>query len=130
MSTWYYTFQLTRIHTIEFRSRNADVDFVQFGVLHNGNDQGHGSAVVPMIRGSIGGEEITDQSFENGYGTTRKFERMTKSWTIGPTEVSDGDNVAIVVSGTNTNDAQLPTADQQKIDELTIKFLNSYYSWL
>ena len=130
MSTWYYTFQLSRINTIEFRSRHGDVDIVQFGVLLNGDDQGHGSAVVPMYRGSMGGKEISDQSSQNGYASTWRFERMTRSWTLGPTEVGDGDTVVLVVSGTNTNDIQLPTADQQKMDALTIKFLEAYYSWL
>jgi hypothetical protein len=130
MSTWYYTFQLSRINTIEFRSRHGDVDVIQFGVLLDGNDQAHGSAVVPMFRNAIGGKEITSQSSQNGYAMTQNYVRMTDSWTIGPIEVTEGDTIAIVVSGTNTADSQLPTADQQKVDELTIKFLNAYYSWL
>ena len=102
-----------------------------FGVALNKRDQGHGSAVVPMFRDShIGGKALTEQSLGNGFGSTIKRERMTKDWIIGPTEVRNGDSVDIVVAGTNTNDSQLPTADQAKMDRLTIDFLNIYYTWL
>jgi len=132
MSTWFYTFQLTRVHPIELRSNiGGDTDLMTFGVALNKRDQGHGSAVVPMFRNSnIGGKALYDQSVQNGFVSTIKRERMTKDWTLGPTEIRDGDAVDIVVAGTNTNDSQLPTADQQKMDRLTIDFLNVYYSWL
>jgi hypothetical protein len=132
MSTWYYTFQLSRIHCIETRSRGPnDVDLITFGALLNKRDQGHGSAVIPVFRNStIGGEQITTYSVESGFGDSRRRDRMTRSWIIGPTEVRDGDGVDIVVTATNTNDSQLPTADQQKMDRLTIDALNIYYSWL
>ena len=55
---------------------------------------------------------------------------MRRDWIVGPTEVRDGDAVDIVVTGTNTDDDQLPTADQQKMDRLTIDAFNVYYSWL
>ena len=132
MSTWYYTFQLSRIHSIQTRSRGpSDVDLITFGALLDKRDQGHGSAVIPVFRdSSIGGERITTYSVESGYVETIRREHMRRDWILGPTEVRDGDAVDIVVTGTNTDDDQLPTADQQKMDRLTIDAFNVYYSWL
>jgi hypothetical protein len=132
MSTWYYTFQLSRIHCIQNRSAQPnDIDILTFGVLLNKRDQGHGAAVVPIFRGdSYNPDEINESSTENGYGSTFLADHMARSWMIGPTEVRDGDDIDIVVTGTNTSDSQLPTADQQKIEEMELKAISVYYSWL
>lgn len=128
----YYTFQLSRMHCIEPRSNGPDdINLITFGVLLNKREQGRGAAVIPVFRGStIGGREITDYSANSGYGATRSRVNMRKDWLIGPTEVRDEDGVEVVLTSTNTNDSDLPTADQQKIDRLIIDAMNIYYSWL
>jgi hypothetical protein len=134
MSTWYYSFQLSRIHCIETRSKStgpSDIDVLTFGVLLNGRDQGHGAAVVPIFRGdTMNPDQINESSRENGYGPTFLADRMAQNWMIGPTEVRDGDGIDIVVTATNTNDSQLPTGDEQKIQRMELDALNIYYSWL
>jgi hypothetical protein len=132
MSTWYYTFQLSRVHTIQTRSRqSSDVDIVTFGVLVNQRDQGYGEIISPVFRDStLKPQELVEQARTNGYGGTFKKAHMDGLWIIGPTEVRDGDNVQVIVTGTNTNDSQLPTADQQKMDRLELDALNIYYSWM
>lgn len=132
MAIWYYTFELSRIHCIQPRSKGAsDVDLITFGVLVNQRDQGHGAVIVPVFGGSsMTPAQLMEESRTNGYGTTFSGVHMGPDWMIGPTEVLDGDDVSIVLTGTNTNDSQLPTADQQKIDRLELDALNIYYSWL
>jgi hypothetical protein len=132
MSTRYYTFQLSRIHCIQNRSKLPnDIDILTFGVLLNQRDQGHGAAVVPIFRDSmLNPDEINESSRANGYGPTFSADHMARSWMIGPTEVRDGDGIDIVVTATNTSDSQLPTADQQKIERMELDALNVYYSWL
>ena len=132
MATWYYSFELSRIHCIEPRSRGAnDIDLITFGVLLNQRDQGHGAVIVPVYRGSsMTPAELMEESRSNGYGTTFSGVHMGRDWMIGPTEVRDGDGVGMLFTGTNTNDSQLPTADQQKMDRMVLDAYNIYYSWL
>src|SRR3954452_14178981 len=132
MSTWFYTFQLSRIHCIQNRSKlPSDTDILSFGVvLHgrhagpdqgHGRDQGHGSVVVPIFRDSTQNpDEINELAHTNGYGPTFIAEHMARNWMIGPTEVHDGEGIEIVVAATNTNDSELPTGDQQKIERMEL----------
>ncbi len=135
MSTWYYTFQLSRIHCIETRSggggTDVDIDILTYGVLLNRRDQGHGALVVPIMSGdTLNPDEINEQAHTNGYGQTFSADHMARNWIIGPTEVHDGDDIKIVLTATNTSDSQLPTGDQQKMERLELDALNIYYSWL
>ena len=130
MKTAFYSFQLSRVHCIETRSRgNQDVTLISFGVLLNKQEQGRGTSLAPMWIGTVlEKEDIGKAATINGYPTSRV--NMRKNWTIGPTEVREHDRIDIVLTGTNTNESQLPTADREKFDEWTIKALNIYYSWL
>ncbi|MGI8713196.1 MAG: hypothetical protein ACR2NR_08450 [Solirubrobacteraceae bacterium] len=125
----FYTFQLERLAAQNIRSRTTDVDLITFGVLVNGRDQGHGSALVPIWPGTVlNAEEIMPAAAVNGYPHAR--EHMSANWEIGPLEVSDSDQIAIVYTATNTSDSQIPTADQQAVDAWTIKLVDIYYSYL
>jgi hypothetical protein len=75
-------------------------------------------------------DELMQESYTNGYGSTFSGNHMGRDWMIGPTEMRDGDNVGILLTGTNTNDSQLPTADQQTMDQMELKAFDIYYSWL
>lgn len=125
----FYTFQLSRVEAQNIRSRVTDIDLLTFGILVNGHDKGHGSALVPMWPGTVlTGNLIEQAAAVNGHPHSRR--QMTKDWVVGPVDVLDGDNVSLVYTATNTSDSQLPTADQRAIDEWTIKLLNIYYSIL
>jgi hypothetical protein len=132
MVTWYYSFQLSRIHCIETRSKgSSDSNLVTFGVLVNQRDQGHGAIVAPIFRGSsLTPADLMESARLNGYRATFSSAHMGPDWMIGPTEMRDGDGVGILVTATNTNDSQLPTGDQQKIDRMTLSAFNIYYSWM
>jgi len=132
MATWYYSFELSRIHCIEPRSKGAnDIDLIQFGVLLNQRDQGHGAVIAPVFRGSsMTPAELMEGARINGYGGTFSGVHMGRDWMIGPTEVRDGDGVGILFTGSNTNDSQLPTADQQEMDRMVLRAFDVYYSWL
>ena len=125
----FYTFQLARIDAQSVRSNGPDdTDLITFAVLVNGRDQGHGTALTPVFPGVLQANDITQGALINGMPTSRNH--MTDQWVIGPLWVQDTDQVSIVYSATNTNDSQLPTADQQQIDAWTVKFFDIVLSWL
>lgn len=135
MKTYYYSFQLSRVHCIETRSRgNMDITLISFGVMLNSREQGRGTSLAPMWSGTatggtvLRGEEISEAALANGHPTSSV--NMHKNWTIGPLQIGDGDAVDILVTGTNTIESVLPSADQAVLDKWTIKALNAYYSWL
>jgi len=125
----FYSFQLERIVAANIRSRIQDIDLLTFGVLVNGRDQGHGTALIPVGPGaSIPAAEFNQAADVNGFPRTRN--NMSENWEIGPLEVLDADEVSIVYTATNTSDSQIPTADQQTVDKWTIKIVDIYYSYL
>jgi hypothetical protein len=125
----FYSFQLERISAQNIRSRTQDVDLISFGVLVNGRDQGHGTALTPVRPGAVlTGDEITQGAAVNGLPHTRA--RMSPDWVVGPLQIFDADEVAIVYTATNTSDSQIPTADQRAVDAWTIKLVDHYYSLL
>ena len=130
MKTAYYDFQLSRVHCIETRSRgNSDRTLISFGLLLNKNEQGRGTSLAPMWNGTVlEKEQISKAATTNGLPVS--YVNMSKSWRIGPTEVREHDRIDVVLTGTNTNESDLPTADQEKFDQWTLKALNVYYSWL
>jgi hypothetical protein len=125
-----FSFQLSELKCLETRSRGPnDVDLITFGVLVNKREHGRFTAVSPVFKNySLRGKEIAEAARSSGLPYEPKS--IKKDWEIGPVEVNPGDSVEIVTTITNTGDANLPTADQQKMDELVIKSLNIYYSWL
>lgn len=130
MKTAYYDFQLSRVHCIETRSRgNSDRTLISFGILLNKNEQGRGTSLAPMWNGTILEKELISKAATSN-GLPVSYVNMSKSWRIGPVEVREHDRIDVVLTGTNTNESDLPTADREKFDEWTLKALNIYYSWL
>src|SRR5262245_32658795 len=119
-------FQLSEVHCVNPRSRRVnDINLVTFGVFLNKREQGRGTAVTPMFEGnSLHGAELTEGARMNGHPYSELH--MWPDWAIGPIAVQDGDTVEVIYTATNTSDSDLPTADQQKVDKIVIKFLDIY----
>lgn len=125
----FFTFQLARLDPHSIRSRTTDIDLLTFAVLVAGRDQGHGAALIPVWPGHpITAEQFNHAAAINGHPYTAS--RMSADWTIGPLWVEDGDEVHVVYNATNTSDSQIPTADQEQVNQWIIKLTNIYLSVL
>jgi hypothetical protein len=114
----FYAFKLSRINVINPRARTVDNDIVTFTVLVNQLDRGRGSGFFPAMgkNSNIAAAAVN---------TTNRTGRMGKDWIVGPLEISPGDIIHLIYSGTNTSDGDLSQIERDKIE---LKILDSIVS--
>jgi hypothetical protein len=100
----FYTFALDELHPLNPRSRGPnDILFLSFGVVVNKRDQGYYILTAPIFPERLRSSDIDAAAANNGYPSP-KHANTRSPWTIGPIEVADNDEVAIIYEGINVSD--------------------------
>jgi hypothetical protein len=113
----FYTFRLDKISVKHKRGNLPDEDVVTFIILINQVDRGHGTG---RFNGMVPNEPVPLSAVPPNNRLN-----IDDGWDVGPLEVSPGDIVHVVYTGTNISDEQIESLNTKTQDEIEIKILNA-----